>query len=348
MSDIFSQYNVTDIGHPVLMLAPMEGITGPSFRSLLTDLPGVDMVATEFVRITSTKQRIKPLPRYRCPLQLQIMGTSPEILRGAVEYLQGRALLGDSDWLDLNVGCPSKRVTSKGAGSALLCTPHKLVDLIHTLRETHKGPLSIKTRVGFQSAEDYPNIISALADCPLDFISIHARTRADGYHNPVHLEHLAYAVQHLPYPVIGNGEVWTVHDALHMLKETGVRGVMCGRGATANPFLFCEIKAALRGETAPSDPTVQQERLYAFALRLCALYQEEGLRVDKPQLRLGTFKEFCIWFSRNPLVGRQFFQDIKRAASLEEMALHLQALHQATRGALGTSRPSGDTVHCNA
>ena len=114
--------------------------------------------------------------------------------------------------------------------------------MICKVRDIHSGTLSVKTRVGYQSDEDYPEILQMLKDCPIDFISIHARTKQDGYTAPVNLRHLKKAVETLPYPVIGNGEVWTASDALKMIKETGVSGVMCGRGAVSNPFIFTEIK----------------------------------------------------------------------------------------------------------
>ena len=109
------------------------------------------------------------------------MASDPEHLRDHIVYVKDKGLLNEKSLIDLNVGCPSKRVNSRGAGAALLCEPKKLKDMICKVRDIHSGTLSVKTRVGYQSDEDYPEILQMLKDCPIDFISIHARTKQDGY-----------------------------------------------------------------------------------------------------------------------------------------------------------------------
>ncbi|MEZ4754409.1 MAG: tRNA-dihydrouridine synthase family protein [Bdellovibrionota bacterium] len=309
MNDVFSKHGFKS---PVLMLAPMEGITNHLFRNLFIKNPGVDFVATEFIRITTSRQKLKPFNRHSVPLQIQVMSARPEELQACIEFLKNRKVLLDDDWLDLNVGCPSKRVNASGAGAALLLEPNKLVDMAKRMREVHPGPLSIKTRVGYQSDENYSTILDALATCPIDFVSIHARTKCAGYTSPVNLKYLKQAVARLPFPVIGNGDIWTVNDALQMLEETGVRGLMCGRGAVSNPFLMTEISASIQGQSFK----VSHEKLVEFFFELLKTYQlADG---DKPK-RLGVFKEFTTWFCRHPLVGKELFQRIKRKAAYADI-----------------------------
>ena len=309
MSDIFSKHGIDT---PVLMLAPMEGITNHVFRDLIVANGGLNFVATEFVRITTSRQKIKKFNRHSVPLQIQVMSAKPDELAACIQFLKDREVLFDDDWVDLNVGCPSKRVNASGAGAALLLEPKKLIKMAEGMREIHSGPLSIKTRVGYQSDEDFPVILSALADCPIDFVSIHARTKCAGYSEPVNLKYLTQAVESLPFPVIGNGDIWTVEDAMKMLDETGVRGLMCGRGAVSNPFLLSTLAKTLKGQKAKET----REELIEFFFKLLQNYQLVDCLKEK---KIGVFKEFTTWFCRHPLIGKELFQRIKRCQTYKEL-----------------------------
>ena len=309
MSDIFSKHG---INAPVLMLAPMEGITNHIFRNLIIKNGGLNFVATEFVRITTSRQKIKGFNRHSVPLQIQVMSARPNELAACLKFLKDREVLFDDDWVDLNVGCPSKRVNASGAGAALLLEPDKLIKMAECMRKVHSGPLSIKTRVGYQSDENYSVILSALARCPIDFVSIHARTKCAGYSEPVNLKYLSQAVESLPFPVIGNGDIWTVEDAITMLNETGVRGLMCGRGAVSNPFLLSTLAKTLKGESVE----VSKADLTNFFFKLLEAYKKADCEKEK---RVGVFKEFSTWFCRHPLIGRELFQQIKRSQTYDEL-----------------------------
>lgn len=304
----------------LLMLAPMEGITNRHFRKLSLDTRGPDIVATEFVRITQIRQTIAPFTRDdRAPLQIQIMGKDADTLAGCVSTLTSNGLLSENDWLDLNVGCPSKRVNAHGAGAALLTEPKRLLEIITLLREQHRGPLSVKTRLGYQSGEDFPLLLDVLCDAPIDFITIHARPRCADYSVPISLNALQQAVNVLPFPVVGNGDVWTPEDAMRML-ETGVRGVMCGRGAIQNPFLFRDIKKLLVGDTSVADRDERREELHKFTWALRVLLEEHE---KKPNRGLGMFKEISVWLSRNPLMPAGFFSGLKRLQHWQDVSQYL-------------------------
>ncbi len=314
--------NIKDLKTPALMLAPMEGITNRYFRDEICRVSDVDIVATEFIRITSSKQKIKPFPTHLVPLQVQFMASDPDMLRDSIVFVKDKGLLNEESLIDLNVGCPSKRVNARGAGAALLCEPKKLKDMICKIRDIHSGPLSVKTRVGYQSDEDYPNILSMLKDCPIDFISIHARTKKDGYTAPVNLVYLKKAVETLPYPVIGNGEIWTAIDAIKMIKETGVAGVMCGRGAVSNPFIFSEIRASLDSNLPKIE--FSKKDLINFTINLFTKYQ--SVKKETGKRYIGCAKENCVWLSRNPKLGPSFFQSIKRMSNIDEIILFLKTM----------------------
>ena len=305
---------------PLLMLAPMEGLTNGGIRELILDIGGVDVVATEFIRITSANQRIKPIHRHsQGLLQIQFMASEPEALAGVILTLKKREIIRDNDWIDINVGCPSRRVNASGAGAALLREPKKLMRMISATRVAHPdGRLSMKTRLGYDSSEDFPSLLETLAAAPLDLLTIHARTKK-GCYDPgtLQLEPLQQAVAALPYPVIGNGDVFSLEEAARMLK-TGVAGLMCGRGAMVNPFLFRDLRAFFEHGEPRIDDTERASALASFIHRYLT-YLKEREDETRTGSRVGTFKEFATWFSRNPLIGKSFFQSIKRLTTLSEI-----------------------------
>lgn len=295
---------------PALFLAPMEGVTNPIFRQMICDLGGVDVVATEFVRITGEKQKVKPFTRHAgVPLQIQVMGTTPQVVGGCIRYLKDRGVLFNDDWLDLNVGCPSRRVNSSGAGAALLLEPDKLCSILEEMRKAHSGPLSMKTRVGYQNDLNFGELLSMLAGSPIDFLTLHARTKCDGYTGEVKLNYLRQAVEALPFPVVGNGDVWSVEDGRRMFDETGVAGIMCGRGVMRDPFLIKDISDSLSGVAHALNQELRREQLFSFVCKLIEQYKSQEPRENA---WIGRVKEFLTWFSRNDLVGREVFSLVKR------------------------------------
>jgi tRNA-dihydrouridine synthase C len=292
----------------------MEGVTNGIFRDLICEIGSVDFVATEFVRITSSNQRIKPFYRHSqhtTSLQIQLMASGPDALCGCIEQLQESGALLPHDWLDLNVGCPSKKVNASGAGAALLKSPRRLLEIIENMRLVHKGPLSIKTRPAINDVKEFPQLLSVLQRAPLDFITLHARASCAVHSGPIHFDALQIAAQTLPYPVIGNGDIWSAEDARNMIASTGIRGVMCGRGMLRNPFLLRDIRAGL--DLAP-DLRVQEIR--GFVTTLARRY---AAAATSPTSYCGTFKELCGWLSKNPLIGKQFFEAIKREVTIQDL-----------------------------
>jgi tRNA-dihydrouridine synthase len=300
------------------MLAPMEGLTNRWMRRLIAETGAVDVVATEFIRITSASQKIAPVERPPSPteLQIQLMASEPEAVGGVIQHLKRRGILQEDDWIDLNVGCPSTKVNARGAGAALLTDPERLLTMLNSMRESHpNGRLSMKTRIGFNSSEDLPMLLNTLQRAPIDLITIHARSQKGRYDpDALEVDKLSYAVETLPYPVIGNGDIFTVEDAQRMLA-TGVAGIMCGRGAISNPFLFREIR---ENDNSARSELDRKNELLTFANRYAeALHQEE--QELKGQTLIGSYKEFSYWFSRNPLIGAEYFSNVKRMGTLEEI-----------------------------
>ena len=321
--DIFERLQIAHPSKPVLLFAPLEGVGTPTLRTLLDEIGGMDLLATGFIRITNPRQRIQPPLRHSRPLQIQLMASSSRTLSACVEHQKKLQVFLDSDWLDLNSGCPSRRVNRHQAGAALLKKPLELREMIEALRKVHPGPLSAKIRIGSKDSSEFPELLKALADAPLDFLTIHARPTEALHEGPVAFECLTQAVAELPFPVVANGSIWSAADALTMLHTTHARGLMCGRGVLANPYLFHQIRAALApqpGEAA--DDSVRLRALYDFTVKLMQRMQPE---TPGSTLGVGAFKELGFWLSKNPLIGPDLFESLKRVLTWTDLENNVAA-----------------------
>lgn len=228
-----------------LFLAPMEGVGSHPFRKAISLIGGFDEACTDFLRvpacahIPSLAKKYDPLETAPIPLAAQIMGSDPVLMGEMCAELFKRG----APRVDLNCGCPSNRVTGRGAGSSLLKTP----DLLHSIAKemvlNAKGPVTAKLRAGFEDFSLFKENLLAAEASGIAFLTLHPRTKIQIYRPPCHWHLIQQAKNLLKIPVIGSGDVLTPHDAERMLKETGCDGIMVGRGAIQNPWIFHEIRA---------------------------------------------------------------------------------------------------------
>lgn len=247
------------------VLAPMDGITDPVLRTLVQEQGDAGGAVTEFVRLTTGPMSVAALRRAvgpragGIPVGLQFMTPGPEHLAESA----ARAAAAGADWVDLNFGCPVKRVFDKCAGSALLARPD-LVEAIVAAAVTGTGlPVSAKIRAGIADASRLEEVLDAAARGGAAMVALHARLRTDSYAAPARWEWIARAAaflrsRHPSVALLGNGGVERAADAHRMVRETGCDGVMVGRAAFADPFLFREIGGG---------PAAGPEEAAAFALR---------------------------------------------------------------------------------
>ena len=233
-------------------LAPMEGITDPAFRQLIAARPGVGVVCTEFVRIASTGLGAKFLRQQvvRAPgaaLSVQVMGNHLEHMAEATEIVAREG----ADLVDLNVGCPAPRVVRKGVGSAMLRDPELLRQVVSAMRSRTRGWLSAKMRAGFDDAAGAVASARLIESAGADLITVHPRRQVDFFQGVADWRIIAEIKRSVSIPVIGNGDVWYAADAVRMRAETGCDGVMIGRGALRNPWIFQQLDALLRGLPVP-------------------------------------------------------------------------------------------------
>jgi tRNA-dihydrouridine synthase len=229
---------------PLLALAPMQDVTDLPFWKLMTAYGGADVYFTEYFRVHSTSNLEKYIlksvtenPTGR-PVVAQMIGNDiPSLVRTARE-LQQYSIAA----VDLNLGCPAPVVYRKCAGGGLLREPERVDSILGALRDAVKIKFTVKTRIGFDSPRIFDEFLPIFAKHSLDLLTVHGRTVYEMYRSEVHYDYIARAVAAMPCPVLANGNVHSAQKAEDILKLTGAHGLMIGRGAIRNPWLFHQIR----------------------------------------------------------------------------------------------------------
>ncbi len=240
-----------------IVLAPMEGLLDFTLRDILTRAGGIDRCVSEFIRVTGTLlpervfTRVVPelnnggRTRAGVPVRAQLLGSDPVCLAENAARLAGLGPAG----IDLNFGCPAKVVNRHGGGAALLQDPELLTRIVAAVRRAVPAhvPVSAKMRLGFDDDARAIECALAIAGGGAGELVVHARTRAHGYRPPAYWERIADIRAAVAIPVIANGEIWTVDDALRCRAASGCEALMLGRGAVADPGLAMAIVAQRSG-----------------------------------------------------------------------------------------------------
>lgn len=228
-----------------LVLAPMSGITDYPFRQLTREF-GCGWVVTEMISaegLVRKKESFLKIMEDEHPISVQLFGGNPEALSEAAGLAEGMG----ADAIDINLGCPAPRATEVGAGVALMRFPEKVKRILTGVRRSAKCPLTIKIRSGWDKDHLNAAEISRIAeDCGADAISVHPRTGTQGFHGRADWSVIREVKQKVKIPVIGNGDVVTSSLAEKMADETGCDGVMIGRGALGNPWIFSKKESSNR------------------------------------------------------------------------------------------------------
>jgi len=235
---------------PVLALAPMQDVTTLQFMRVIDRHGGPDVYWTEYFRVYQDSrpekfilESITKNPTKR-PIIAQMIGNDIPALVRTAKILQELPVAA----IDLNLGCPAPVVYRKCAGGGLLREPKKIDAILGALREAVTIPFTVKTRTGFESPEEFDVLLPLFARHAIDLLTVHARTVKQMYRPGVRYDLIARAAAEMHCPVLANGNVYGPAQAKQLLAETGVRGLMIGRGAIRNPWMFDQIRAELRGE----------------------------------------------------------------------------------------------------
>jgi tRNA-dihydrouridine synthase B len=296
---------------PILALAPMQDVTDLSFWKLISTYGGADVYITEYFRVhaTSTLDRhilesITRNPTGR-PVIAQMIGNDiPSLVRTARE-LQQHPIVA----VDLNLGCPAPVVYRKCAGGGLLREPQRVDAILGALRDAVSLRFTVKTRIGFDSPSVFDQLLPIFAKHSLDLLTVHGRTVREMYGPEVHYDYIARAAAELPCPVLANGNVDSAQSAARILRMTRARGLMIGRGAIRNPWIFDQIRQLQRGESL-SLPRGQDVLAYVGAL-----YEAACSPVVPENAQVQRMKKHMNFLGAGVEPTGQFLHHIRRAAT---------------------------------
>lgn len=298
---------------PNMVLAPMAGVTDSVFRRLVLSLGGCGLVVSEMTNAASVSPKamkrhrlLDYLPEER-PISIQLSGNDPDLVATAARFVEE---LGP-DVIDINCGCPSPKVTGGGHGSALLKDLPKMQQMLKAVYAAINIPFTLKFRAGWDAQSlNYIDTAKIAEDAGCAAITLHPRTKVQGYSGDADWSRVAEVVQAVSIPVIGSGDVRTPADALARLEQTGVAAVMIGRAAMANPWIFRQI-AQLRAGEPMFVPTPSDKRdLLVRYVDMCAETMVE-------RQALGKLKQLIGQFSIGLYASNQLRRDVQRANEIE-------------------------------
>ncbi len=316
-ADLPVSYRIRDdlVVAPNLALAPMEGVTDVTFRRLIRSIGGCGMTFTEFIPAAGLSRRgarellaatFDPDER---PVTLQVFGNDPKVLAEGARVAED---LGVSA-IDLNMGCPSKKVCAHSGGSSLLREPDLVREIVGAMRASVTLPFTVKMRTGWAPGQENAVEIARICEGEgAEAIAVHWRTRAEGYAGERRLDTIAAVKAAVSVPVLANGDIVDAASALDTLRRTGADGLMIGRGAIRNPWVFLEIQAALRGEPAPSVDDAERRRVllnYFAAIRSVFRHDHAAL---------GRFKKIAKYFVDGLRDGDRLRDRVLRASDPDQ------------------------------
>ncbi len=299
-----------------LFLSPLAGYTNLPFRLTLRELGGLDLATTDLVNARSLLERnpkafklIETRPA-DYPLAVQLFGSVPEEMRDAALYLESIGVAS----VDINMGCPVRKVCKVGGGSAMMTEMDKTADLVRGMVNAVKIPVTAKMRLGWDDQNlTAPDLARALEGAGAAAIFVHGRTREQGFSGTVNLAGIRAVVQAVrTIPVIGNGDVTTPEAARHMLAETGCAGVSIGRGAFYNPWIFQHTKHFLAtGELLPEENF--EERVVVMCRHLDLMVEVFG-----ESLGCRMFRKVAPWYSKRFGPANEFNKKVVLLSSRAE------------------------------
>lgn len=292
----------------------MQDVTDLAFMGVIHRYGDPDLYFTEYFRVHRDSRPERHIlrsldenPTGR-PIVAQMIGVDIPSLIRTVKLLERHPIAA----IDLNLGCPAPVVCSKNAGGGLLRNPAQIDEILHALRSEIGGAFTVKTRIGFESPEEFPRLLEVFAKHAIDALTVHGRTVREMYRTAVHLDRIRDAVQAMPCPVFANGNVLSVRLARLTREATGAAGLMIGRGAIRNPWLFRQIREDAAGLPITT-PTLRDVRAYVEKL-----FEAMRLPDGTERGHVARMKKFLNFIGQGIGWDEAFLHGVRRAADYRE------------------------------
>lgn len=298
---------------PPLFLAPMAGLTHSALRTTLLEFGGVGLLSTEMLsasRLPVENADISPYlvrTAVERPLSYQLLVGEEKCVSAAMDKVQR---LG-ADSVDLNLGCPAPQVRRMGGGSCLMDDPERVRRIVACCRRATDRPLSAKIRLGERlDANSLRDFCRMLAGEGIDLLTVHARLRGEPFARRPHWDWVGKVKQWLDIPVVANGGIDSVENAKICLEQSGADGLMIGRAAAVQPWIFAEIAREIYGQDMPRIEINLPQIYCGFVTALVQRFM--------PERRLGRLKEFTHYFAKNYFFGHHLAAQVQSSQGLEE------------------------------
>lgn len=307
-------------GSVPLYLAPQAGVSESPFRRLCRSF-GADVVVSEFVSAEGVRRRDARTHQYlrfhddERPIGIQIFGADPAAMAEAAALVE---TVYEPTFVDINFGCPVKKVVKRNGGSGCLRDLRLVSEIIRAVRTAVSVPVTVKIRSGWSEETRNPvEIALRCQEAGAAALTLHARTRTQMYSGIANWDEIAAVVEAVDIPVIGNGDVWRGEDAARMREHTGCAGIMIARGSHGAPWIFQQARASLRGECVPPDPDAPERfRIVREHARLAIAFEEDE------QKAMIEFRKHLGWYTKglpNGRLLRQELFEVRRLADAEAL-----------------------------
>lgn len=325
-------FNIRNIEiNPPLILSPMAGVTDYTFRRLIKRRGGVGLVVSEFISVEGLTRHNPKSKRQMVfdeeerPYAVQIFGgQAPRMAMGAEMAEEVGA-----DILDVNCGCPAPKVVKNGGGSGLLKDMPRLEEILKEIKKAITIPLTLKLRTGFtDSTINVVDVAKMAEQCGVEHIQVHGRTREQGYKGLANWDIIKQVKEAVKIPVSGNGDITTIEYGLQRWREAGTDGILIGRGAMQNPWIFRQIQDVIEGRV-PYQPDLAEKKSVLLEFF-------EMLRAEMPEIvALGKMKQLAGQFTKGLVGGAQFRQTLYHSHSaneiLDNITIYFETLFDGNR-----------------